>query len=83
MYLSEPPCVPPLPPSDAETIACELGLSPELSTKDLERRRRAFALSNHPDRVTPSRRALATHRMTLANMLIDREMETRRHKRVP
>jgi hypothetical protein len=71
---------PPPPPCDRETIAGELRLRPELTARDLERVRREFALANHPDRVAPPDRDLATARMTLANTLIDQALEDKRHR---
>jgi hypothetical protein len=75
-----PTPVPPPPACDRETIAGELHLTPELTARDLERIRREFALANHPDRVAPLNRDLATRRMTLANMLIDQALQDRRHR---
>jgi hypothetical protein len=60
---------------EQDAIAEELGLSENLSTNDLKKLRRAFARANHPDRLAPSQREIATHRMTIANMLIDRELQ--------
>jgi hypothetical protein len=59
---------------DRETIASELGLTPALGARDLERIRREFALANHPDRAAPAARDLATARMTIANTLIDQAL---------
>jgi len=59
---------------EQDAIAEELGLSENLSKSDLRKLRRDFARANHPDRLDPSQRELATHRMTIANMLIDREL---------
>jgi hypothetical protein len=52
-------------------VADQLRLTSDLTSDELNRIRRAFALANHPDRVAPSQRALATRRMTIANALID------------
>ncbi|WP_020174367.1 hypothetical protein [Methyloferula stellata] len=60
---------------EQDAIAEELGLSENLSANDLKKLRRAFARANHPDRLAPSQREIATHRMTIANMLIDRELQ--------
>jgi hypothetical protein len=60
---------------EQDAIAEELGLSDHLSPTDLKKLRRAFARANHPDRLAPSQRELATHRMTIANMLIDRQLQ--------
>lgn len=62
---------------DREAIARELGLTPTLGAKDLERIRREFALANHPDRAAPAARDLATTRMTIANTLIDQALHDR------
>jgi hypothetical protein len=62
---------------EQDAIAEELGLSENLSKNDLHKLRREFARANHPDRLDPSQRDLATHRMTIANMLIDRELQQR------
>ena len=76
-----PEAVSPDPPkTEDETIAAELGLSPELATVDLQRIRRDFAKKNHPDRFEPCRRTAAARRMSIANMLIDEQM---RHSRLP
>ncbi len=60
---------------EQDAIAEELGLSEDLSASDLKRIRRMFARDNHPDRLAPSQREIATHRMTIANMLIDRHLQ--------
>ena len=65
---------------DREAIAGELGLTPALGAKDLERIRREFALANHPDRAAPAARDLATARMTIANTLIDQALHDRRQQ---
>ena len=72
---------PPPAACDRETIAKELRLDPQLTARELERIRREFALANHPDRVAPLDRDLATRRMTLANMLIDQALQERRSAR--
>jgi len=59
---------------EQDAISEELGLHEDLSLNELKKRRRAFARDNHPDRLDPSKRDLATRRMTIANMLIDREI---------
>jgi hypothetical protein len=66
------------PTCDPETIARELGLGPGLTARELESIRRSFALTNHPDRILPSQRTLATCRMAVANMLIDRALREKR-----
>jgi hypothetical protein len=67
-----------LPDCDPETIARELGLTPALSARELERIRRDFALASHPDRALPWQRELATRRMSLANMLIDQALAAKK-----
>jgi len=62
---------------EEDAIAEELGLHEHLSADELQKRRRLFARKNHPDRFHPEQRDLATHRMTIANMLIDRELQQR------
>jgi hypothetical protein len=60
---------------EQDAIAEELGLNDHMSQNDLKKLRRSFARANHPDRLAPSQRELATHRMTIANMLIDRQLQ--------
>jgi len=62
---------------EEDAIAEELGLHEHLSADELQKRRRLFARKNHPDQFDPEQRDLATHRMTIANMLIDRELHQR------
>lgn len=59
---------------EQDAIAEELGLHDRMSVNELQRIRRLFARDNHPDRFAPHQRELATHRMTIANMLIDRQL---------
>jgi hypothetical protein len=59
-------------------LAEELRLSPDLSVEELRRLRREFAIYNHPDRVTASERELATRRMALVNVLIDRALREKK-----
>lgn len=59
-------------------LADELSLSPDLSTEDLKRLRREFAIYNHPDRVSSAERERATRRMTLVNVLIDKALKERK-----
>lgn len=66
------------PSADPDTVAGELGITDQMTMADLNRLRRAFALSNHPDRAGREDRDNATRRMMVANMLIDREVERRR-----
>ena len=81
-YVEEEAPLPGPPPSscDPGDIARELRLTPELTGKAIEQIRRTFALANHPDRVAPAERSLATRRMTLANALIDQALRERRRK---
>jgi hypothetical protein len=65
---------------DARSVADELHISGQMTMSDLNRLRREFALANHPDRVRASEREIATRRMMLANMLIDREMKCRQQR---
>jgi hypothetical protein len=64
-------------------LADELCLSPELTTEDLKRLRREFAIYNHPDRVTSAERERATRRMTLVNVLIDKALKERKGEVTP
>lgn len=64
-----------------EQVAVELNISAALSVEDLGRLRREFALGNHPDRLPQCYREQATRRMTIANTLIDDELERRRQAR--
>jgi hypothetical protein len=66
------------PACHPEALARELQLEPGMSPRDLERIRRNFALANHPDRVAPPDRDLATRRMALANVLIDQALRQSR-----
>ena len=60
------------PPSvDPLVIAEELGNLAGLGEKELAKRRRAFAMQNHPDRLPDTQRERAELRMRVANMLID------------
>ena len=56
---------------DPASLAAELGLESAMTRTELRRLRRRFALENHPDRLAPSRREIASRRMTIANSLID------------
>jgi hypothetical protein len=68
----------PAPKSEQQAIAEELGLGPDLTSADLQQIRREFAKKNHPDRCDDARRAEATRRMTIANMLIDRHLQLKK-----
>jgi len=54
-----------------EEIAEDLALRDCRTEQDLRDRRRMFARDNHPDRVPPDYTNQATHRMMIANQLID------------
>lgn len=60
---------------DPNKILLELGLDANFSETDIATLRREFALRNHPDRVQPDLRELATQRMMIANDLMDRYVE--------
>lgn len=64
-------------PTDPKSVAAELRITAQMSFSDLNRLRREFALANHPDRVGAGLQENATHRMMVANMLIDREIKRR------
>ena len=75
----EPEAPPPVPAhlmrlSERE-IAEDLGLSDADTETSLGEKRRQFAKANHPDRVAPEYREMATIRMTTANLLIDRAIK--------
>lgn len=61
----------PLELLDPNKILLELGLDANFSEADIVTLRREFALRNHPDRVHPDLRDLATQRMMIANDLMD------------
>lgn len=69
-------------PADPQSVVNELKIAPHMTFADLGRLRREFALANHPDRAAAPERENATHRMMIANMLIDREMQRRLAKRL-
>lgn len=71
------PEAPPASLAEPSAVAGELALKPDLSPEELARLRRSFALDNHPDRVAPDQRELATRRMSAANALIDGALRTR------
>jgi hypothetical protein len=58
----------------ADQVASELNIEEEMSSAELHRIRRAFALANHPDRVPSEHREEATERMTIANALLDQAL---------
>lgn len=68
----------PKKPCDPQSVADELRITARMTSSDLNRLRREFALANHPDRADQTQREGATRRMMIANMLIDRELG-RRH----
>lgn len=59
------------PPTDALSIARELGLTGREKPEALDRMRRDFAFANHPDRVAADLRDGAIVRMQIANRMID------------
>ncbi|WAP70241.1 hypothetical protein [Jiella pelagia] len=59
------------PSVDPYDVAMELNILALRSVKDLLEARRAFARTNHPDRVAIGFRAEATTRMQIANRLVD------------
>jgi hypothetical protein len=61
--------------ADYAAVAAELGLAPDLTSRQLNAKRRSFARSHHPDRVSPQLREEATRRMAIANILIDRALK--------
>lgn len=76
-----PPAEPEAPPSPEppawldrlteQDVIDDLGLAPGMSKAEIRERRRVFARSSHPDRVTEEFRAAATIRMTIANRLVE------------
>lgn len=74
---------PPEPPLDTSPftrlspaeIARDLGLLASDPPADLQRKRRAFASLNHPDRTPEEWREAATTRMKIANQLIDEALK--------
>jgi len=76
---SPPPSPPPLPSKSVhDTVLDELHLTPNLSADDLVKLRREYAKTHHPDLVMPDSREEATRRMTIANVLIDEALRTRK-----
>ncbi|HWK32996.1 MAG TPA: hypothetical protein VNR51_04890 [Hyphomicrobium sp.] len=63
--------------TDPQAIATELSISDRMSIADLNRLRREFARTNHPDRFLDEERHDATRRMMIANMLIDNAVKQR------
>ncbi|MFD1792983.1 hypothetical protein ACFSE0_15295 [Ochrobactrum teleogrylli] len=59
-----------------DAIRRELNLHPGLTRAELQRLRRSFAASNHPDRLPQEFRADAEQRMKMANALLDTAMAT-------
>ncbi len=57
--------------ADPADVARELGLTGNETVAALDRVRRAFAFSNHPDRVEERNRDIAIIRMQIANRMID------------
>jgi hypothetical protein len=65
-------------PIAAQTwVAAALQLHAGMTTADLNRLRRTFALAHHPDRVGILDRDQACRRMMIANMLIDQALASR------
>ena len=73
-----PPAAIVLPSDDVEAIERELGLTNIATRAGLLQARRAFMWANHPDRRPEWPSDLATRRVALANMLIDRTLRERR-----
>ena len=71
----DPVAVPGAPPhllrTAPEDVAADLGLTGMETRAQLVALRRAFARENHPDGVAAELRENATHRMMIANMLLD------------
>jgi hypothetical protein len=61
-----------------DTVLDELHLTPNLSADDLVKLRREYAKTHHPDLVMPDSREEATRRMTIANVLIDEALRTKK-----
>ena len=59
------------PAADSAAISRELGVDAHSSPLAIRQARRRFALRNHPDRVPPELREIATTRMRLANEMLD------------
>ncbi len=70
-------------PSDPEAVAAELRITPGMTLEALNRLRREYARTNHPDRAHASEREQATRRMMIANMLIDSELKRRNASSAP
>ena len=64
----------PPPGDDVVTIARELGLREADTPEALHRARRKFMWQNHPDRRADISADLATRRVAIANMLVDRAL---------
>ena len=72
------PHVPPSPEPPAwlnrlteHDVIDDLGLATGMTKAQIKDKRRAFARSNHPDRVAEDYRQAATIRMTIANRLVE------------
>lgn len=63
--------------ADPQAVAAELAITEQMTSAELARLRRRFALANHPDRVAREERDVATRRMMVANMLIDGAIKRR------
>ncbi|MGA2042657.1 MAG: hypothetical protein ABSG83_04725 [Roseiarcus sp.] len=66
-----------------EAIGRELGLCEGLSHEQLNRLRRLFMWRNHPDRHGEAHRQIATRRVAIANMLVDRAQAGLIYRRKP
>lgn len=60
--------------ADAASMLARLGLDGCTTESDVLALRRSFALRNHPDRLPPAMRQLATERMMAVNSLLDRHL---------
>jgi hypothetical protein len=65
------------PIAEQAWVAAALQLHAGMTTADLNRLRRTFALAHHPDRAGLLHRDQACRRMMIANMLIDQALASR------
>ncbi|THF53698.1 hypothetical protein [Allorhizobium terrae] len=76
-----PPAIPEMPAHlgrlGASEIADDLGLKDADDVAALQAKRRAFAMTNHPDRVHAAFAEAAHTRMTIANQLVDEALQRR------
>ncbi len=61
---------------DPTQIATELGLSDEMSVRELQALRRTFARQNHPDKCSEER-LISETRMKIANVIIDERIRSK------